>query len=333
MRNAILATALIVFGASNASAQAWAEKMFKDGLTHDFGSVARGAQLLHRFPITNIYAVRMDITGIVPGCGCVTATASKRVLEPRETAYIDVSMDARRFAGPKTVAIRVTVGPEYTSSADIKVSALSRTDIVFNPGEVNLGTVVPGSGASQSVDVEYAGSLNWTVTEAMVAKDLPLEAVLKELHRRPSRVGGWEIGYQLSVTLKPNAPAGDLKQYVYLKTNDPATPLVPVLVEAKVQSSVTVSPEKLTLGGVKAGDALTRRVVVRGAKPFRILDVKGLGDGIELGAAKNETASEVQTVTFKCRFEKAGDIHRELKIMTDLQELPVIITLDGNASQ
>src|SRR3984957_8716008 len=198
MRNAILALAVIALGAAGAPAQGWAEKMFKDGLTHEFGSVARGAQLLHRCPITNIYAVRMEITGIVPGCGCVTATASKRVLEPRETAYIDINMDARKFTGPKTVAIRVSVGPDFTSSADIKVSANSRADIVFNPGEVNLGTVAPGSAATQNVDVEYAGALNWTVSEAVVAKDLPLEAVLKELYRRPG-----QVGYRLTVTLKP----------------------------------------------------------------------------------------------------------------------------------
>jgi hypothetical protein len=327
MRNVILAFAIIALGTSAAPAQGWAEKMFKDGLTHDFGSVPRGAQLLHRFPITNIYAVRMDITGIVPGCGCVTAKASKSVLEPRETAYIDINMDARRFTGAKTVAIRVTVGPEYTSSADIKVSAVSRADIVFNPGEVNLGTVATGTAPTQNVDVEYAGPLNWTVSEAMVAKDLPLQTSVKELYRRPG-----QVGYRVTVTLKPEAPPGDLKQYVYLKTNDPAGPLVPVLVEAKVQSAVTVSPEKLTLTGVKTGDAITRRVVVRGAKPFRILGVKGLGDGITLSASPSATPAEVQTVTFSCQFDKPGDIHRELRIETDLQDAPVIVVLDGSTS-
>jgi hypothetical protein len=327
MRKAILALAVLTLGAAGAPAQGWAEKMFKESLTHDFGTVPHGAQLLHRFPVTNIYAVRMEITGIVPGCGCVTAVASKRVLEPRETAYIDVSMDARRFTGAKTVAIRVTVGPEFTSSADIKVSANSRADIVFNPGEVNLGTVAAGAAPTQNVDVEYAGPLNWTVSEAMVAKDLPLEAGLKELYRQPGKVG-----YRLSVTLKPTAPAGDLKQYVYLKTNDPAGPLVPVLVEAKVQSALTVSPEKLSMSGVKTGDTLTRRVVVRGSKPFRILGVDGLGNGVSLGADPSATAAEVQTVTFKCQFDKAGDIHCELKIKTDLQETPVIVTLDGSTS-
>ena len=107
---------------------------------------------------------------------------------------------------------------------------------------------------------------------------------------------------------------------------------MPVLVEAKVQSAVTVSPEKLTLSGVKTGDSLTRRVVVRGSRAFRILGVEGLGDGLTLGAEPSATPAEVQTVAFKFQIEKPGDIHRELKIKTDLQDAPVIVTLDGSTS-
>src|SRR5579875_457338 len=123
-RHALIALFVAAFGTAPASAQsAWAEKMFKNGLSHDFGSVPRGAQLSHRFVITNIYAVRMEITNITPGCGCVTANPAKRVLEPRESTTIDVTMDARRFTGLKTVGITVTVGPDYISSAQLRVSA------------------------------------------------------------------------------------------------------------------------------------------------------------------------------------------------------------------
>ena len=143
-RKALLAFIVTAAAATAAPAQNWAEKMFPDGVTHDFGVVPHGAQLFHQFKIKNIYAVRMEITSITPGCGCVTATASKRVLEPNEEATLDVNMDARRFTGPKSVIVRVTVGPEFTSSADVKVSATSRADVVFNPGDVEFGAVDHG---------------------------------------------------------------------------------------------------------------------------------------------------------------------------------------------
>jgi hypothetical protein len=324
MRKAILAAFALALTAASAQAQGWAEKMFKDGTSHDFGSVPRGAQLFHRFTITNIYAVRMEITGVKSGCGCVSATAAKRVLEPRESTTIDVNMDARRFTGAKTVGIRVTVGPEYTSSAEIKVTANSRADIVFNPGQVSFGAVTLGQTATQTIDVEYAGVLNWQVSE-VIAKDAPVDVTIKELYRRPG-----QVGYQLQVTLRPDAPVGNLKHDLFLKTNDPASPLVPVLVEATVQSAVTVSPSRLSLGVVKKGEPLVRRVVVRSAKAFQVLDVAGAGGDITV--EKSATASPVQTVTFKCKFDNPGAFKRELKIKTDLQDVPVPVVIEGTVA-
>ena len=325
MRNSILALAALLAAATAAPAQGWAEKMFKGHTAHDFGSVPRGAQLSHQFTITNIYAVRMEITGVKSGCGCVTATPAKRVLEPRESTTIDVRMDARRFAGPKTVGVRVSVGPEYISSCELRVSANSRADVVFNPGEVTFGTVTRGQTPSQTIDVEYAGVLKWEVTEVL-AKDTPYTVSVREMYRRPG-----QVGYQLKVTLKPDAPLGALKHELFLKTNDPASPLVPVLVEATVGSELTVSPSTLNLGAFKPDSPLTRRVIVKGSKPFRVLSVEGTGDGIELGAAPSAEASAVQTVTFKCQPTRPGEFRRVLKIKTTLQDDPVPLTIEGTA--
>jgi hypothetical protein len=327
MKHALVALIVVGFTGASASAQsAWAEKMFKDGLTHEFGSVPRGAQLAHRFVITNIYAVRMEITTVKSGCGCVTATAAKRVLEPREATTIDISMDARRFTGMKTVGITISVGPDYISTAQLRVSANSRADIVFNPGQVTFGTVTRGQPVSQVIDVEYAGVLDWQVTE-VTAKDLPLEAKAEPLYRRPG-----QVGYRVKVTMKPDAPIGTFKGDLFLKTNDPASPLLPVLVEGAVQSNITVAPSAVSLGTVKVRELVSRRVVVRGNRPFRILQVEGLGESVKLDPAPGTTNGQVQVVTFKCQPAKAGEFKYEVKIKTDLQDAPATVTIEGNAA-
>ncbi|HEY7307924.1 MAG TPA: DUF1573 domain-containing protein [Gemmataceae bacterium] len=327
MKHALVALIVVGFSGASASAQsAWAEKMFKDGLNHDFGSVPRGAQLAHRFVITNIYAVRMEITSLKSGCGCVTVTAAKRVLEPRESTTIDVNMDARRFTGMKTVAITITVGPDYISSAQLRVSANSRADIVFNPGQVTFGTVTRGQPVSQVIDVEYAGVLDWQVTEVS-AKDLPVEVKAEQLYRRPG-----QVGYRVKVTMKADAPIGAFKGDLYLTTNDPASRLLPVLVEGAVQSNITVAPAAVSLGTVKIGELVSRRVVVRGNRPFRILQVEGLGEGVKLDPAPGAANSQVQVLTFKCQLTKAGEFKYEVKIKTDLQDAPATVTIEGNAA-
>ena len=326
-RKALLALVVAAAAATAAPAQNWAEKMFPDGITHDFGVVPHGAQLFHQFTITNIYAVRMEITSITPGCGCVTAAASKRVLDPRESATLDVSRDGRRFTGPKSVVVRVSVGPEFTSSADVKVSATSRQDVVFNPGDVEFGAVDHGQAVSQTVDVEYAGPLDWKITELTVGKDQPFEAAPTETYRKPGKVG-----YQIKVTLKADAPPGPVRETFYLKTNDPSGPTLPLLVTGEVQAVLSVSPTKVNVGSVRVGETVTKKVILRGGKAFRVLGVDGTGDGVALDSELGPAAS-VQTLSFKCQLSQAGDFKRVLKIKTDVQDDPVTITVEGTAAQ
>ncbi len=324
MRQAVFALLTLAVGAPSACGQAWANKLFKNQTAHDFGTVPHGAQLLHRFPLTNIYAVPLEIAQVRVSCGCVTATPSKKVLQSRESGTIDVLMDARRFKGAKTVTVYVTVGPTYVSTAELQVVANSRADVVFNPGQVNFGNVASGQTPSQPVDVEYAGTLDWRITEVL-ARGLPFEVELRELYRQRGR----QVGYQVKVTLKPDAPAGPLKQEVHLRTNDPATPLISVLVEANVEASLTVSPSPLPLGAAKVGETLTRRVVVKGQKPFRVVAVDGMGDGLSLGAELSAQALPVQTITFKVQPGRAGEFRRQLRIRTDMQTTAIPLTIEG----
>src|SRR5437660_669331 len=83
----------------------------------------------------------------------------------------------------------------------------------------DFGPVSRGQAVAKSVDVEYAGPLNWQAAEVVVAKDQPLEAAATEWYRKP---GG--VGYHIKVALKADAPAGPLREFIYLKTNDAASP-------------------------------------------------------------------------------------------------------------
>src|SRR5262249_1321891 len=159
--------------------------------------------------------------------------------------------------------IYFSVGPQYISTATLQVSANSRADIVFNPGQITFGVVPQGKPTQpRSLDVEYAGRLDWKIKE-IETNSHPLTAEFKELYRKAG-----QVGYQVKVAVKPEAPPGAWKYELFLKTNDPASPLVPVLVEATVQASLSVSPSELNLGKLKVGTLETRRVSIRAEKPF-----------------------------------------------------------------
>jgi hypothetical protein len=337
MRTAFLALfALALAFHSSVSAQAWAEKMFKDKdakdnpIVHDFGSVPRGSHLLHRFKITNIYAVPMDIVSLKPSCGCGTATATKTTLQPRESGYIEVTVDTTRFQQPKKLTVAVTVGPEYVSTADLVLSFDPRNDIVFNPGQVVFGVVPQGQAVEKKeIDVEYAGALDWQVTE-VVSRDLPVEASFKEWYRRAGQKSAKEVGYKISVALKADAPAGPFKQEIFLKTNDPNCPLLPVLVEANVQAPLTASPNKLEFGTTTVGQPITKRVIVKAAKACKITSIEGQADGVT--ADLPEGSKETHFLTVKWLPKNAGELRRSIVIKTDLEsEATVTVMLEGSA--
>jgi hypothetical protein len=170
----------------------------------------------------------MEIVGVNSSCSCVTAKASRNVLGPRESATIDITMDTRRFLGTKTATINVTVGPQYTSTATLRVSATRQR------------------------------------------------------------------GQDLLVT--------------------------------PVESD---SPRTLNLGTIKAGVEVTRQVIVRDSKHFRVVEVVGVDKAISLDPPR-ESLAMVQVLTFRCRFDTPGKFQRELKIKTSAEEAPATLTIEAN---
>jgi hypothetical protein len=100
----------------------WANKLFTE-TSKDFGDCTAAEPLKHRFEMSNIYAVPLQVVAVKASSACVTWTLEKKVLKPRETGYLEVRLDPRRFLGARTVTVFVTVGPEYVSTATITLKA------------------------------------------------------------------------------------------------------------------------------------------------------------------------------------------------------------------
>jgi hypothetical protein len=337
MRHLALAVIVVAAGAGGAAAQPaetrpWAEKLFQGVTTHDFGSVAHGAQLKYSFGLKNIYAVPLQITNVRVTCGCLSVKPSTRAVGSGETATLDVTMDARRFTGPKDIKVYVTVGPEFVSTAVLRVTANARADVVLNPGQINFGVVQSGQTPTQAIDIEYAGVLNWQITEVVKNSAAPINVAPQELYRQPPgpRQPG-KVGYRLAVTLKADAPPGAFKHELILKTNDPASPVLPITVEGNVLATLTVSPSLVRMGTLKVGQEKTFKVTVRAHRPFQIRAVDGQGDGVT--AELPTGPAQLHQLTLKCQPAQAGELRKQLLIRTDLDSgASVAVTVEANVT-
>ncbi len=321
---ATFVTMLFIAASANAQQGGWADKLFGGELVHDFGVQPRGTQMKHSFKITNIYKVPLQITDVRVSCGCLRAEPSTRVLNPGDTAMLNVNMDGRQFNGSKTIRVYVTVGPKFVSTAVLTVSAVTRGDVAFSPSEIEFGNLSRGQTPSRFIDVEYAGGrVDWAVVEILKNASAPFDLRVEALPRLVGAAA--RRGYRIHATMRPDASVGNFKQEVVLKTNDAATPMLTFQIVGNVQAGLAISPGSIAVRDLKVGEVLTKKVFIRASKPFRITSVDGQGDGITVDVPNRQDTTLVLTVNIQPT--AIGDIRKQLLIRTDLdnETTPLIV--------
>ncbi|HLN33316.1 MAG TPA: DUF1573 domain-containing protein [Gemmataceae bacterium] len=297
--------------AASASAGSWADAMFED-LAKDFGSVPRGPAVTHPFRLTNSTGQTVHISGVRVSCGCTSAQVLRDTLAPGESTAIQATMDTHRFVGIKNVTIYVTFDQPQWEEVRLWVQANGRDDITVSPEAFALGRAKRGSSPSASVTIAFLDGQSQILD--VQRESNYVQTTLKEVRREAGNVA-----YQLTATVRPDAPVGKWFSDVWLKTNNPAMPRVRVPLNVEIESGLNVSPPAVTLGDVKPGGEAARKVIVRGTNPFRITKVQGTDDQLSVRDNTPESKTvHVLTVTFKPK--AAGDLTRKLKVFTDLKE-------------
>jgi hypothetical protein len=309
-RTAVLTVAILcaVSTAPPAPAQDWAKAMFRE-LSHDFGTVAAYSKTEHRFLVTNKYKEDMHLLDVRSSCGCTSPSITKQTLKTGETAEVVAVFNTHSFRGQRSAVLTVTLGDPYAAQVQLRVSGFIRGDVVLNPASVNFGRVRQGSPAERTIDVSYAGRNDWKIADVRSASEY-LQAELKETRR-----GGGLVDYRLTVRLKEGAPQGYLSDQLSLVTNDSQGNRIPLDVEGKVESDLTVNPSPLVFGTVKAGEQVSKKIVVRGAAPFRLTSVNcPEGFSVELG----KEAKTFHVVEVKLQPTRPGTLTGKIRFETDL---------------
>ncbi len=307
-----LVAAVVVLAPSAAPAQEWARKMFGETV-HSFGTVARGSKAEHRFSFRNPYNETIHITGVRTSCGCTSPVVTKESLKTYETAEVIAKFNTRSFLGQHGATLTVTIDKPFPAEVQLRVSGNIRSDVSFDPPLADLGNVELGSGSERTVRVSHAGSTPWEISDVRSANE-HFEVMLS----KPTRTAAETI-YDLTVRLKPEAPAGYVNGQLILVTNDPRASEIPMDVEGRVVAAVTVSPQLLALGVLKQGEMVTKNLVVRANRPFRVTGVECSDDGVDCRYGSRTAAVQILPVTFRAGTQ-TGRIERLLRIATDLGE-------------
>jgi hypothetical protein len=152
----------------------------------------------------------------------------------------------------------------------------------------------------------------------MQTKSSKVKAELREVNR----TADGQINYSLSATLHGDVPTGYFKDEITLVTNDQNSPTIPFSVVANIQSGVSVTPSIINFGGLRAGQTLSKTVLVRSAQPFSITKLTPSHEALQpTESGTGPRAAHTVTLTFKAP-DQAGPHYATLTIETDLKDEP-----------
>ncbi len=305
-------TFMVALWASTALAQQWTEQLFSER-SHDFGAVPRAARVEYEFKIKNPLKEDLHIISVRSSCGCTQPRAAKETLKPGEEGAIIAAFNTHAFTGQRSATVTVTFDrPQYTE-VRLDVRGYIRTDIVLNPGQANLGSVAQGTEAEKKVRIEYAGRGDWKIT-GVTGNSPYISADIKELSRSAGRVS-----YELDVKLRDGAPVGYVFDQLQLATNDRRAAQFPVIVEGRIVAELSVSPTPLVLGTLQPGQTVTKQLVVKGIKPFKILELRCDNESFRFQPSDESKTLHLVPVTYEAA-DQVGKISQKIEIITDLPD-------------
>jgi hypothetical protein len=284
---------------------------------HDFGAVARGSKQQFTFELENKYEEDVHVASVRSSCGCTSPSVGKRTLKTWEKSEIVATFNTRSFLGQKGATITVVIDRPYYAEVQLRVDGYIRSDVVLDPGAVTFGEVEGAVGAERKVAISYRGRGDWRILD-VVSTNKSFEVELDETARAGDRVE-----YEMVVRVRPGAPEGFFQDQLTLVTDDRRNARLAVPVEGKVKPAVTVFPKVVSFV-VNEGDEATKKLVIRGKAPFKILGVECDGGD----CLKFETSSEARKVhfipvTFHAK-QKTEALEHQVRIRTDVGEELVV---------
>jgi len=302
----------IFFPASSQAllAQNWADKMFQEK-SHDFRMVGRGTKSVYHFDFTNLYEEDVHIAAVRTSCGCTTPTVSQKTLKTHEKASVKATFNTSSFVGQKSATVTVVFDRPAYAEVQLKVSGYIRTDITFEPSEINYGEIAAGTSREQEVTITHRGNSDWEITD--------VRSHCRHLQVRldpPQRSAG-QVRYRMWVKLNDSMDEGDIRERLTLISNDQNFPTTEMAIAGRVRPSVSVSPAAVSLGTTAPDGTITRRIVIRGDEPFEIMDVQCADQRFQFKVPVGEKKVHLMSVEFKGDGTKTR-ISQEIRIVTSL---------------
>ena len=210
---------------------AWAAPRieFISKTTREFKIVYQGKPVAYGFFFRNAGNRTLVIEKVEKSCGCATARAVPEKIGPGAKGKISVVFDTTRYRGDQHKTVTITTNDPQHEKVTLVLSGMVKVAVDIKPS--------PSIGMSQ---VPKTGKSTRTITVVAVEpmkgfKVTKVEKKVRYLHvsaPRPSKKH--KGGFDINITLGPNAPVGRVGEDIIIHTNHKRQPKVVARVWANV---------------------------------------------------------------------------------------------------
>jgi len=301
----------------HAPGQDWVNSIFPDR-NHEFGTVAKGSKLRYSFKVVNVTDKELHIAGYETKCGCTDVKIGADTIPPGTQTTIEATLDTTNFTGLKPSGLTLVIDRPSPARVELNMTCFIRADVTLQPGQLDFGSVKRTDGPSQTMNLQYlGGNADFRVTGSQHHSPRLKVKITEE-----SRANG-QANYKIVANLEPTGPLGFYKDQITLKTNDPASPEIPIFVTGQIQGLLSASPSVMNLGQVAKGALVQKTVILKSEKPFVVKETKASKGEVTVAASNPPADQPVRTlnITYKAP-DKPGPDHAVLEITSDIPEEP-----------
>ena len=288
-------------------------------LNYDFGIAGPGDRITHIFKFTNAGSEPLQITRVSTSCGCTAALLSKKEIFPGGSEEIRATFKTKRFEGIQETTITVYSNDPDDSNIDLTIIGAIKRDVAVVPQGINFGDVQKGETVTSKVKLLQL-SQNKLVLHRIEVNEKYLNATTSRFRDENSR------GFNIDITLEPEAPVGALNEVITLHTNLKRRPRIDVPVWANILGRIQVQPKILSLGTISKGGKISQPITVSSSdgKRFHVLKITCDLPFIHLQSSVDKKNNVVKISGTIDKVSPAGRLSGRIDIYTDEPDQSVV---------
>jgi hypothetical protein len=213
--------------------------------TGDVGTVVKGAHAKHTFVLRNEGDAPLEISGVLPACGCTLAHVDP-VIPPGGEGKLELDVNTLSLTGPGTTQVRVDSNdPQSPMVLTVKYEVYDRL------------LAKPGYARWKSTQGEREGTIGNTIfaTDGKPFRVLGVETPGPHMRasfrpatdaERNAKATGDQ--WRLELTLDSMAPVGAIEGEVLVRTDHPEQKVMALPISGFVRPTVFVFPERGEMG-------------------------------------------------------------------------------------